>query len=129
MIVVDASVLIEVLPRRSAGAAAESRLKAPGQLVAAPHHFDLEVANVLRKLALCEIDPKRVALALDDLKAIPIIRWSHATRLPRIWALRNNLSAYDAAYVALAEAPNAPLLTSDRRLASAPGHHAAIELI
>ena len=67
--------------------------------------------------------------ALDDLAALDLTRWPHDVLLPRVWQLRSNLSAYDAAYVALAEALRAPLLTCDRRLAAAPGHRALIELI
>jgi len=67
--------------------------------------------------------------ALDDLLDLPLTRYPHEPLLERIWALRNNLTAYDAAYVALAEALDAPLVTCDGRMASAAGHHAAVEVV
>ena len=67
-------------------------------------------------------------MALADLADLSLRRYAHDLLLPRIWELRNNLTAYDAAYVALAEALKAPLLTRDRRLATAAGHRAQIEL-
>lgn len=73
--------------------------------------------------------PERGQEALEDLADLPIHRYPHDLFLPRIWELRHNMTACDAAYVALAEAISAPLLTRDRRLASAPGHRAIIELI
>jgi predicted nucleic acid-binding protein len=76
-----------------------------------------------------EIDGERGRLALADLADFPLRRYPHDFLLPRMWDLRNNLTAYDAAYVALAEALDTPLLTRDRRLAAAAGHHAEIELI
>ena len=76
-----------------------------------------------------ELDDERGAQALDDLADLPIHRYPHDLLLPRIWELRANLTAYDAAYVALAEALGAPLLTRDARLAAAPGHEARIEVV
>lgn len=84
---------------------------------------------VRRYAANGEIDAERGRLALIDLADFPIERYPHDFLLPRIWELRNNLTAYDAAYVALAEALDAPLLTRDRRLANAAGIRAHIELI
>ncbi len=72
---------------------------------------------------------QRGAAALDDLSRLPLLRWPHTPLLPRIWVLRANLTAYDATYVALAEELEAPLLTSDGRLADAPGHRARVELV
>jgi predicted nucleic acid-binding protein len=72
------------------------------------------------------LDCGRAALA--DLSDLPLYRYPHDFLLPRVWDLRNNLTAYDAVYVALAEALDAPLLTRDRHLAAAAGHHARIEL-
>ena len=68
-------------------------------------------------------------MALSDLADFPLHRYGHEFMLPRIWELRDNLTAYDAAYVALAEALDAPLLTRDARLAAAPGHRARIEVV
>lgn len=130
MIVVDASALLEVLLRTSAATGVEERLFAPRQTLHAPHLLDVEAAQVIRRYAANgEIGGERGRLALADLADFPLRRYPHHFLLPRIWELRNNLTAYDAAYVALAEALDAPLLTRDRRLATAPGHRARIELV
>jgi predicted nucleic acid-binding protein len=129
VIVVDASAVLELLLRTSAAKAVEDRMFAPGQTLHAPHLLDVEVAQVVRRYAANgEIDSERGRMALTDLADFPMRRYPHDFLLPRIWALRNNLTAYDAAYVALAEALDAPLLTRDRRLTTAAGHHAQIEL-
>jgi predicted nucleic acid-binding protein len=129
VIVVDASALIEVLLRTPAAKAVEDRLFAPQQTLHAPHLIDLEVAQVIRRLAMHrEIAAKRGRDALSDLADFPLWRYPHDSLLARIWDLRGNLTAYDAAYVALAEALDALLLTRDKRLASAAGHRARIEL-
>lgn len=128
MIVVDASAVIEVLLRTPAAKALEDRLFAPRQTLHAPHLLDVEVAQVIRRYAAAgEIDSERGLTALADLTDLPLRRYPHDILLPRIWELRKNLTAYDAAYVALAEALDAPLLTRDRRLAAATGHRAQIE--
>jgi len=130
VIVVDASALLEVLLRTPAAKAVENRLFAPDQTLHAPHLLDLEVAQVLRRYAANQdIDSGRGRIALTDLADLSVRRYPHDFLLPRIWELRDNLTAYDAAYVALAEALDAPLLTRDKRLAAAAGHHAQIELV
>lgn len=130
MIVVDASALLEALLRTSAAKAVEDRLFAARQTLHAPHLLDVEVAQVIRRYAANgEIDAERGRMALADLADFPLRRYPHDFLLPRIWDLRNNLTAYDAAYVALAEVLNAPLVTRDRRLATAAGHRAKIELV
>jgi predicted nucleic acid-binding protein len=130
VIVVDASALLEALLRTPAAKAVEDRLFAPRQTIHAPHLLDVEVAQVIRRYAQNgEIDSERGRMALIDLVDLPLRRYPHDFLLPRIWNLRNNLTAYDAAYVALAEALDAPLLTRDRRLAAAAGHRAQIELV
>jgi predicted nucleic acid-binding protein len=130
VIVVDASALLEVLLRTSAAKVVEDRMFAPRQTLHAPHLLDVEVAQVIRRYAASgEIGAERGRIALADLADFPLRRYPHDFLLPRIWALRNNLTAYDAAYVALAEALEAPLLTRDRRLAIAAGHRAQIELV
>jgi predicted nucleic acid-binding protein len=130
VIVVDASALLEALLRTSAAKAVEERLFAPRQTLHAPHLIDLEFAQVIRRYAANgEIDGERGRLALADLADLPLRRYPHDFLLPRIWDLRNNLTAYDAAYVALAEALDTPLLTRDRRLAAAAGHRARVELV
>ncbi len=130
MIAVDASAVLEVLLRTPAAAAVEERIFAAGETLHAPHLLDLEVAQVLRRYAAAgEVDPDRCRAALDDLADLPLHRYPHDFLLSRVWELRANLTAYDAAYVALAETLDAPLLTRDKRLASAPRHHARIELV
>lgn len=130
MSVVDASAALEVLLRTPAAAAIETRLFANGQTLYAPHLIDLEVAQVLRRYASTgQITADRGRTALADFADFPIRRYPHDVLLPRIWELRHNLTAYDAAYVALAEALGTSLLTRDERLAAAAGHQAAIELL
>jgi predicted nucleic acid-binding protein len=130
VIVVDASALLEVLLGASAAKPMQDRLFAPGQTLHAPHLIDVEVAQVIRRYAANgEIDGERGGMALADLADFPLRRYPHDFLLPRIWGLRNNLTAYDAAYVALAEALEAPLLTRDRRLAAAAGHFAQVDLV
>jgi predicted nucleic acid-binding protein len=129
MIVIDASALLEVLLRTPAAGGVEKWLFDPGQTLHAPHLLDVEVAQViLRYAANGEIDSDRGRAAVADLADFPLHRYPHDVLLPRIWELRNNLTAYDAVYVALAEALDAPLLTRDRRLAAAAGHDARIRL-
>lgn len=130
MTVVDASTVIEVLLRTSAAAAVERRLLDPKETLHAPHLIDIEVAQVLRRYARAgEASEARCREALTDFSDLPLTRYPHDFLLPRVWELRGNLTAYDAVYVALAEALDAPLLTRDRRLAGAPGHGAKIELV
>jgi predicted nucleic acid-binding protein len=129
VIVVDASALIETLLQTPAARAVEDRLFASRQTLHAPHLLDVEVAQVIRRYAAAgEIEGERGRVALADLADFPALRYPHDFLLPRIWELRNNLTAYDAAYVALSEALEAPLVTRDRRLASSTGHRARIEL-
>ena len=130
MIVVDASALLEALLRTPAARAVEERLFEPQQTLHAPHLLDIEVAQVIRRYAAKgEIDSGRGRAALADLADFPFRRYPHDFLLPRVWDLRNNLTAYDAVYVALAEALDAPLLTRDQRLANAAGHRARVELV
>ena len=129
VIVVDASAILEVLLRTPAAPAIEERLFERGETLHAPHLVDLEVLQVLRRYAAAgEISAERAGEALDDLAAFRLRRWAHDALALRIWELRQNLTAYDAAYIALAEALGAPLLTRDRRLASAPGIRARVEV-
>ncbi len=106
------------------------RLFEPGQTLHAPHLLDVEVAQVLRRYAGSGVlDQVRAEEAFEDLLDLPLRRYPHHVLLPRVWELRNNLTAYDAVYVALAEALDAPLLTRDERLAMAPNHNARIDLV
>jgi predicted nucleic acid-binding protein len=130
MIVIDASVVLEVLLATPDAASLQSRVFAKKQSLHAPHLLDLEVAQVLRRYFLAgRLTADRGATALEYLSHFPITRYPHDAFLPRVWELRHNFTAYDAAYVALAEALNAPLLTRDRALASAAGHTAKVELV
>ncbi|HUO12179.1 MAG TPA: type II toxin-antitoxin system VapC family toxin [Caulobacteraceae bacterium] len=130
MIVVDASALIEVLLQTTAGTALEARLLASEVKLQAPHLIDVEVTQVVRRLVAAGAIPRRRGdEAIVDLADFPLRRYPHQGLLPRIWQLRGNLSAYDATYVALAEALDARLLTRDRRLADSPGLTAEIEVV
>jgi predicted nucleic acid-binding protein len=129
VIVADASVLAVALADDGPdGDQARARLR--GERVILPELADLEVASVLRRqLAAGAVDARRAGLALDDLAALPAQRAPHRPLLARCWELRDNLTICDAAYVALAEAMQATLLTADRRLARAPGPRCPIEIL
>ncbi len=130
MIVLDASAVLEVVLATPAAPAILNRLVAVGETLHAPHLIDLEVLQVLRRYcATGEVSPVRAAEALADYLDFPMVRYPHDVLAVRIWELRENLTAYDAAYVALAEALSAPLVTRDRKLATAPGHRALIEVV
>jgi predicted nucleic acid-binding protein len=130
VIVLDASAVLEVLLRTPAAAAVERYLFDPDQSLHAPHLIDVEVAQVLRRYANAgNLDPERGRAALADFTGLPLHRYPHEFLLERAWELRANLTAYDAVYIALAEALDAPLLTRDERLRNASGHHARVELV
>jgi len=129
VIVLDASTVLEILLQTAAGAPIAERLLTSDSSLHAPHLLDVEVAQVLRRfVAQGEVPEARARQALAALADFPIERYSHTILLPRIWALRQNLSAYDAAYVALAEVLGATLLTRDARISRAPGLAARIEV-
>lgn len=130
MIVLDASVAMELLLRPGSHPRLVQRILRLGETVAAPHLIDLEVAQVLRRFVIAgELTEARAHAALDDNRSLSIVRYPHDGLLERIWDLRANCTAYDAAYLALAEALDAPLLTFDKRLADVPGHRVAVEVI
>lgn len=130
MIVVDASVVVEFLFAGVECDEVARRIVDPAHEVAAPHLLDTEVANVVRRRALAaEISHERGLRAIHDLAALNVVRWPHDLLLTRIWGLRHNLTAYDAAYVALAEVLDAELLTCDRSIAVTPGIHCHVELV
>jgi len=120
VIVVDASVLADLVrPSPDASALADA-LFASGAPVHAPHLLDVEVAHVLRRFTRRgELSASRGGLAMQFLAVLPVTRHDAVSLLPRSWALRDRVSAYDAAYVALAEVLDATLVTRDRRLAAA----------
>jgi len=129
LIVLDASAVVEVLLQTAAGAPITERLFDPTESLHAPHLVDVEVAQILRRFVRRgELAPERARQALDDLAGLPLERYSHEILIPRAWALRENLTAYDAVYVALAEVLEATLLTRDARIPRAPGHNARIEV-
>lgn len=130
MIVVDASALVEVLRRTSKAEAIGARLYRTDESLHAPHLVDVEVTHVLRRFVMHgDLDAARGRVALADLADMPIRRYPHSWLTPTAWRLRANVSAYDAMYVALADALVAPLLTCDRRLAAAAGSFVEIELV
>ncbi|HXQ30876.1 MAG TPA: type II toxin-antitoxin system VapC family toxin [Steroidobacteraceae bacterium] len=129
MIVIDASAALELLLGGPLGERVADRVLRETESLHAPHVIDLEVAQVLRRyVARQDLTTERASEALTDFLALGIERYAHVDLLARIWELRANLTAYDAAYVALAEALDCRLLTSDARLARAQGHGARIEL-
>ena len=127
MIVVDASVLAVALGDDGTdGRRARSRLA--DDALAAPELIDLEVVSVWRRHVGAKLmTARRAAVALSDLEVLPLQRVSHRPMLARIWQLRHGVSPYDAAYVALAEALDAVLVTADRRLSRAPGIKCIVE--
>ena len=130
MIVVDASAVMEDPLQTDRAQQIEERILSAGETLHAPHLLDLEVAQVLRRYcASGEMAPERGQEAIDDFSDFSINRYPHHLFLKRIWQLRHNMTAYDAAYIALAESLAVPLLTCDARLAAAPGHSAEIELL
>lgn len=129
VIVVDASVLASaLLDDGRAGDEARSRLR--DEQLAAPDVILLEIASVIRRqLAAGKADARRAALAMQDLVDVPLQLAPHRALLPRVWELRDNLTPYDAAYVALAERLDAALVTADGRLRRAPGLRCAVEVL
>jgi predicted nucleic acid-binding protein len=129
VIVLDASAAIEWLLQTRVGQGIEARLFGEGETLHAPYLLDVEVAQVLRRFAAAgRITSERGLEALDDLTDLAAVRYPHQMLLPRTWELRHNLTAYDAIYIALAEALGAVLVTCDARLAEAPGHQARVEV-
>lgn len=115
----DASALVELLLGTRAGEAVDRVLR-DEPAADAPALFDIEVCAAVRsRVARGVLSPSRAHQLLSDLAALPVVSWPHAPLLARVWALRENVSAYDGVYVALAEALEARLVTADRHLANA----------
>jgi predicted nucleic acid-binding protein len=128
MIVLDSSVAVELLLGTPLGLRHAGLLF--GQERHAPHLLDVEFTHALRRLTFAgEVEVQRARLALDLLGNITLIRHRHTHLLPRMWELRQSMTAYDAAYVALAEGLEMPLLTCDGKLSRSHGHRAKIQLL
>ena len=128
MLVVDSSAVLEALAARDAAPGLLERLAADGDLHA-PHLIDTEVLHALRRmLRKGQISGERAHDARTDYADLTLVRYPHEPLNDRVWELRDNLSAYDATFVALAEALDVPLVTCDARLAAAPGSRARIEV-
>lgn len=130
MIVLDASAAIEWLLRTDKGSRIEAKIFSGSNSLHAPHLLDVEATHALRRYVReREVTEARAQEALQNLVELRILRHRHTSLLRRAWELRHHLTAYDAVYVALAEALDAPLLTCDAKIAAAPGHHAIVELV
>ena len=128
--VIDASAALEMLLDTAPGRRLNERLRVESVELHAPHLVDLEIAQVLRRYVLQgSFDAARGRRALRQWRSLQVERYEHHRFLDRVWELRHNVSAYDAVYVALAEALSTVLLTADRRLAAVPGLVGRVELI
>ncbi len=127
MLVIDTSALLAALVGFPANVALSARLRNDGDLHA-PHVIDVEAVHALRRLVRRgDLSLERALAARQDLRDLTIIRYPHVALVDRMWELRENLTAYDAAFVALSEALGVPLVTADARLARATGHGAEIQ--
>lgn len=127
--VVDACVVIEALTRGGPVRDQALTVMSAGEVMA-PELLDVEVLHALRGLVRGgKFSPDEGILAVRTIGEWPILRRPHLPLIPRIWELRDNLTTYDATYVALAEALRCPLVTSDARLASAAGIRCEVEVI
>jgi predicted nucleic acid-binding protein len=130
VIVLDASAAVEWLLARDASAAVADRFRDPDVTVHAPSLLGVEVAAALRGLVLAQhMTPERASVALTDLQSSDITLHDPTPLLTRAWELRSNLTPYDAVYVALAEVLDAVLVTTDARIASAPGLRAEVDVV
>ena len=125
MIVLDASVVVELLTNGRLSGLLRRNLAGRSDSFIVPHVLDVEVASALRRLATEQrIDSHRAEQFLTGLAALPAERYAHAPSLTRIWALRHNFTCYDAAYIALAEITDSILYTCDAKLSK--GHRARV---
>ena len=129
-LVLDASVVVELLLGTPLGTVVARRIASPDDALHAPHLMGVEVAQVLRRHAGAgTVSPQRAAGAVEDLLDLDVVRHDHEPFLPRVWELRENATAHDGPYLALAEVLGAPLLTADAPLARSAGHRADVELL
>jgi predicted nucleic acid-binding protein len=129
VIVLDASAAVDWLLQTTAGQRIENRIYSRNETLHAPHLLDLEVTQVLRRLARQGVvSLRRANEAVRDLLDLRITRYPHTLLVPEIWQLRHNFSAYDAAYIVLAEKLGAALVTRDAQLASASGRTTTVEV-
>ena len=130
MIVVDASLVLELVLVTLSSTTIRERLRTDGRPLAAPQVLDLEILQALRRqVRLKQLEVARADAVLEIFASLPIVRYPHEILWRRIWSLRENATAYDAAYVALAEFLDAPLWTCDRKFLGIPGQSAAIEIL
>jgi predicted nucleic acid-binding protein len=130
VIVLDASAVVPLLADPAAATEELQARLGRESAVHVPHLLDVEVANALRNRVLRGLlNPAGARRAIRRLAVLPLVRWPHDRMLGRALALRDQLTAYDATYVALAEALSATLLTRDARMATAGGHRARIEVV
>ena len=128
MIVIDASAAFDSVVGRDPDDRIAARLAEADEL-AAPHVIDIEVLHVLRRFVHAKrLTADRASDALDDFADLELTRYPHEPLIDRIWEFRDDLSAYDASYLALAEAISIPLLTRDARLAAVAERTVAVEL-
>jgi predicted nucleic acid-binding protein len=128
MLVVDTSAVLEAIAARDPAPGLIERLSEDGDLHG-PHLIDTELLHALRRMSIKhQITNERAEDARSDFAELALIRYRHEPLNDRVWGLRHNLTAYDATFIALAEALSAPLITCDARLAATPGHSAQIEL-
>lgn len=128
MLVVDTSAILAALAAPDADPQLVARLADDGDLHG-PHLIDTEMLHALRRMTMtAEIGDDRAADVRTDFAELTIVRYPHEPLNNRVWALRDNMTTYDATFVALAELLGVPLVTCDARLASSPGHAATIEL-
>ena len=129
IVVLDASAVVELVLVTTPGVRIRQRLSDPGISMHGPELVDLEVINVLRRYVNAKlVTMDRATQAVGILEDLDLRRHRHGPMLGRIWSWRSNLTAYDAAYVALAEVLNGTLLTTDARLASAPNLPVPVEI-
>jgi predicted nucleic acid-binding protein len=133
MLVIDASAVAELLLLRPAATRVEDHIVTYDYALHAPHLLDIEVLSALRRVvASGDASPHRAGEALQNLVDLPVERYPHDILVSRVWSLRDNFSAYDATYLALAETlteQGAPLLTADARFARAARAHSAVDIL